>query len=194
MSNATTLARVKEYLGDTGTANDALLNVLIPAVSREIEAHIGYVLTQAERTETYDLELNDEFIFLRVVPVVSVAEVKVGPSYWDFAGISALTANQDYRLGPDGQLYLNVRVRGGFQKAQVKYTAGFGTTDAAVIAAAPELALAADMQVAEEWRRREDPQTISRPGPKGATALASPLVFLPRAHELLGRYRRMVFA
>lgn len=193
MANATTLARVKAYLGgDPG--NDALLATLIEGVSREIESHIGYALTQAARTETYDLDQNDELIFLRVVPVVAVAEVKVGPSYWDFTSLSALTADQDYRLGPDGQLFLNVRAMSGFQKAQVQYTAGLGTTDAAVIAAAPDLALAADMQVAEEWRRRMDPSTVTRPGPKGPTVLASPLTFLPRVEELLARYRRMVFA
>lgn len=190
--NATTLAKVKELLGDAGTANDALLLSIIDSVSREFEGYVGYELEQKQRTEDYDLGLNDEIIFLRNVPVVSVAEVKVWPSNWDFASATALTADRDYRLGPDGQLFLNIRVRAGFQKARVTYTAGLGATDAAVIAAAPDLALAATIQVAEEWRRRRDPSTISVPTPKGAKQLASPHRLLERARELLSWRRRIV--
>ena len=193
MVNATTLARVKALLGDTSSANDALYTTLIDGVSREFEAVLGYPLLQAERTDFYDLNQNDRIIFLRVVPVVSVAEVKIGPTYWDFTGLSALTADQDYRLGQDGQLWLEERTYSGFQKAQVRYTAGLGTTDAAVIAAAAELALAADMQVAEEFRRRNNPTTVSRPGPGGTSkTYSAPHGMLPRVLELLDSRRRMV--
>lgn len=192
MVNATTLARVKAQLGDTGSANDALLGVLIASVSAEIEGALGYPLLQAERTEHYDLDQNDRIIFLRVVPVVSVAEVKVGPSSWDFTTLSALTADQDYRLGRDGQLWLELRTYSGFDKARVRYTAGLGTSDTAVVAAAPDLALAADIQVCEEWRRRNNPAQITVPGPKGAKTLDSPHRFLPRVEQLIARYRRLV--
>lgn len=192
MVNATTLTRVKALLGDTGSANDALLNTLIESVSREIEAAIGYPLAQAARVEYHDLEQNDRILFLRVVPVVSVAEVKIGPSDWDFSSLTALTADDDYRLGNDGQLYLNLSVSAGFQKAKVTYTAGLGTTDAAVATAAGDLAFAADMQVCEEWRRRDNPTTVSIPTPKGAKTMEAPHRFLPRVESLLARHKRMV--
>lgn len=191
MVNATTLARVKAHLGDAGTANDAILNALIESVSREIEAYVQYPLLQAERTEDYDLGLNDRLIFLRVVPVVSVAEVKVGPTDWDWAALTALTVEKDYHLGRGGQIYLRVTVRGGFQQARVKYTAGLGTTDAAVAAAAGDLALAAEIQVCEEWRRRDNPSTVTVPGPSGSKTLDAPHRLLPRARELLARYVRL---
>lgn len=195
MVNATTISRVKAHMGDTSSSNDALYTSLIAAVSREIELSIGYDLLQAERTERYDLSPHDRFIFLKVIPVVSVAEVKIGPSYWDFTGISALTADQDYRLGPDGVLYLNGSWGAGYQKAQVRYTAGLGTSDANVVTAAPDLALAADVQVCEEFRRRTNPNTISRPGPGGkSTVYAAPHGFLPRVEELLASYRRLLMA
>lgn len=193
MVSATTLSRVKAHIGDTSSANDALYASLIVSVSREVELCIGYDLLQAERTELYDLSQHDRFIFLNVVPVVSVAEVKIGPSYWGFSGISALTADQDYRLGPDGRLYLNGDWGYGFQKAQVKYTAGFGTTDTAVIAAAPAIAFATDIQVVEEFQRRRNPSTLTTTGPGGAAkTYVARHGLLPRVLELLSPYRRLL--
>lgn len=194
MANCTTLARVKAHLGDTGSANDALFTTLIDAVSRDFEAFLGYPVTAVERTERHDLEVNQRLIFLRVVPVASIAEVKVAPTYWDFAGMTALVANQDYRLGDAGELFLNFAPSGGFQKAQITYTAGFGASDEAVAVAAPALALAANIQVAEEWRRRTNPSTVSQPGPKGAKVLDAPHRLLPRVRELLSGKRRLLCA
>lgn len=194
MANVTTLARVKAHMGDAGTANDSVYTSLIEAISREIEAFLGYPVTQAARTEQHDLEQNQRLIFLRVIPVVSIASVKVGPTYWDFASMTALTADQDYRLGQAGELFLNFAPQGGFQKAQVVYTAGLGTSDEAVATAAPELALAANIQVAEEWRRRSNPSTVTVPGPKGSKQLDAPHRLLPRARQILSTRRRLLCA
>jgi len=192
MANCTTLARVKALLGDTGTANETLLTSLIGSVSKEIEAWIGYPVTQAARTELYSLGQNDRFLFLNVIPVVSVAEVKVSAlGSWDWASIDALTADTDYHVGGSGLIYWNFPTRKGFENARVTYTAGLGSDDAAVIVAAPDLALACDLQVAEDWRRRFDPSALSIPGPKGAKTLAAPVRFMPRVVELLSRYRRL---
>ncbi len=194
MANCTTTARVKALLGDTGSANDTLLASLVSSVSKEIEAWIGYPVTQAARTELYSLGQNDRFLFLNVIPVVSVAEVKVASiGSWDWTTVTALTADIDYHLGGSGQIYWNFETRAGFENARVTYTAGLGVDDAGVIAAAPDLALAADLQVAEDWRRRFEPSQISIPTPKGAKTMASPVRFMPRALELLARYRRVAF-
>ena len=202
MANVTTLARVKAHLSVPAgesvtaetTARDALLTTLIAAVSRDFEAFLSYPVTEAARTERYDIEVNQRVIFLRVIPVVSIAEVKVGPSNWDYAGLTALVADQDYRLGQAGELFLNFAPRGGFQKAQVTYTAGLGANDEAIATAAPELALAANIQVAEEWRRRTNPSTVSVPGPKGSKVLDAPHRLLPRVRELLSGKRRLLCA
>lgn len=193
MVNATTLTRVKDFMGATTTdaARDALLTSLIESVSREFEAYIGYPLASAARTEYHDLKLDTRILFLAVVPVASIAEVKVGPANWDFASLTALTADTDYHLGADGQLYLNFRPGAiGLQKAKVTYTAGLGASDEAVATAAPALAMAANEQVAEEWRRRSNPSTVSYPTPKGSKTLDAPHRMLPRVHELLAAFVR----
>jgi hypothetical protein len=181
-------------MGDAvaSTVNDALYTVLIESVSREIEAFIGYPLTALERTEFYTLKNGDPIVWLRVVPVASIGEVKIASTLGDFTTVDALVADTDYRLGDDGALYLNVDIRDGYQRARVRYTAGLGANDSAVITAAGDLAAAATMQVGEEWRRRMDPASVSIPGPKGAKALASPHGLLPRVREVLSRYRRAV--
>ncbi len=191
MVNATTLTRVKTFMGDAGSANDALLTQLLESFAREIEAYIGYALLSTSRVEFHDLNLDDRIVFLNVVPVASVAEVKVGPTYWDFDALTALEADKDYRLMADGQLFLNFRPSGtGPQKARVTYTAGLGATDSAVATAAGDLALAAEIQVSEEWRRRANPATVSIPTPKGAKTYDAPHRLLPRVRELLSRYVR----
>jgi hypothetical protein len=192
MANCTTITRVKSLLGDTGTANDTLLTSLVSSVSKEIEAWLGYPVTLAARTELHSLGQNDSFLFLHVVPVVSVAEVKVASSGWDWASLTALVADTDYHIGGGGRIYWNFATRAGFENARVTYTAGLGAADADVIAAAPDLSLAADMQVAEDWRRRFEPSVLSVPGPAGAKTLAAPVRFMPRVVELLSRYRRIV--
>lgn len=193
MANCTTTARVKALLGDTGSANDTLLGSLVSSVSKEIEAWIGYPVTLAARTELHSLGQNDDFLFLHVVPVTVVSEVKVASSgAWDWASLTALVADTDYHLGGGGRIYWNFQTRAGFENARVTYTAGLGANDADVITAAPDLALAADMQVAEDWRRRFEPSVLSVPGPAGAKTLAAPVRFMPRVVELLSRYRRIV--
>lgn len=190
--NATTLARVKAHIGDTGAAQDALLTSLIAAVSREFEAYIGYPLALAQRTEFYSIKTNDEFVFLKVLPVVSVDEVKYGVSNWDFASTSPLTADRDYRVGNDGVLFLDFQTRVGFQGVQVTYTAGLGATDENVALSAQDLALAANIQVAEEWRRASSPTTVSVPTPKGNKVYADQHRLLPYVRQILGAYQRLI--
>lgn len=197
MVNATTLTRLKAYMDatDTVAARDALWTSLIGAVSREFESYIGYPLLQTSRTEYHDVAVGDEIIFLDVLPVVSVTTVKIGASGWDFAAQTALTADSDYRVGDlaQGQIYINFEVRGtGYHKAQIVYVAGLGATDEAVAAAAENMALACNMQVAEDWNRRQNPMTVSIPGPSGAKTMASPSRLMPRVLELLAPYRRIV--
>lgn len=191
MVNATTLTRVKSLIGYAGNENDTLLSALIESVSREIEGYIGYEIEKKQRTEFYSPELNCRRVFLTVVPVESVDEVVVArEGSWDFAGATALTAGTHYRLrGLDvGEiLFTEGALIFGFETLRIKYTAGISATDIATGA----VALAADHQVAEEFRRRNNPMTQQRPGPSKTTkTYTDHHQLMPRVRELLQPYRR----
>jgi hypothetical protein len=192
--NATTTARVKALLGDGSSTNDTLYGTLVESVSREIEKFIGYELEQKSRVEIYSPELNEHLVFLRTIPVVSITQVRVAAEgVWDFAAYTALVANTHYRLLSGGELYFSSGLIVGRDTLEVTYVAGIGANDAAVIAAAGDLALAADIQVCEEFRRKNNPTTASRPGPGGTSkTYTAPHGFLPRVIELLAPYRRIL--
>lgn len=192
--NATTLARVKAHSGDTATGNDALLTTLIDQVSRDIEKFLGYELEQKSRVEIRSPDVNQRIVHLRHRPVVSVTQVRVAAEgSWNFAAFQVLTANADYRLSGDS-IYFFGGLIWGRDTLEITYTAGLGANDAAVIAAAPEVALAAELQTNEEFRRRTNPNTLSRPGPGGTKTYAAPHGMLPRVRELLFSRRRMAMA
>jgi len=173
---ATTKERVKLYAGGfADTTSDAVIDIFIASVSREIERHIGYPLALAEYVEVYDID--GAFVHLRTLPVVSVDLVTYSATY-DFANGAELAESTDYRvsLGMVGELVLRGQRTGGLQ---ITYTAGLGVSTAAVIAAAPVLAHAADLQVIEELKRRNT----------GSQGRAHGL--LGRSRQLLSSYRRM---
>lgn len=192
--NATTTARVKALLGDTSNTNDTLYGTLVASVSREIEKDLGYELEQKSRIELHSPDLNESLVFLKTIPVVSITQVRVAyEGLWDFAAYDVLVANDHYRLLATGELYFKYGLIYGRDTLEVTYVAGIGVDDAAVIAAAPDLALAADLQVVEEFQRRKNPGVIVRTGPGGsAQTYDSRHGFLPRVIELLSPYRRLL--
>jgi hypothetical protein len=194
MANATTLARVKDLIPvpQANVEYDALLNALIASVTREVEQFLGYEITQTERTQLYSVRVRDRYVFLRVVPVVSVAEVRVA-SLYDFASSTPLTADRDYHLSDAaaGMLIFEPGVLyEGEDTLQVRYTAGLGTTELNIEAAAPDLAHAAALQVGEEFRRRNTPSVQTTPGPRGSRTNVGSLRLLDRVKELLAPYQR----
>lgn len=193
-----TVARVKRLIPiDVGeTSKDALITDLLAAVSREVERFIGYDLELKAYTEVHSVHHNDELIFLRQVPAISITTVKVS-SASDFAGAAptTLTAGTEYRLrsGADGVLWCAPgSLASGVETLQVVYSAGLGANTNDVIAAAPDLAYAIDLQAAEEYRRSTAPTTSVRPGPRGARTFTGPHSMLPRVQDLLSPFRRVL--
>jgi hypothetical protein len=191
-----TVTRLKRLIpiDPAEASKDALLTDVLSAVSREIERYIGYDLEQKTYTELYSVHQNDELVLLRQIPVVSITSVKVS-STSDFASGTTLVAADEYRLreGADGVLWCDpAALVAGVNTLQVVYVAGLGVDTSAVIAAAPDLAFAIDLQAAEEYRRGTAPSTLSRPGPRGARGFTGEHRLLPRVQELLAPFRRVL--
>lgn len=194
---ASTVARVKRLIpiDAAETSKDTLLADMLAAVSREFERHIGYDFERMARTELHSARPGDEVIFLRVIPVVSIASVKIADDQ-DFAAATPLVVGSEYRLRGDpseGLLWIDPSLlQTGVDTVQVVYTAGLGATTNDIISAAPDLAHALDLQTAEEYRRSTSPSTQTRPGPRGPRTFSSQHGMLARVEELLTPYRRIL--
>lgn len=197
MVAASTITRAKRLIpiDASETSKDALLTDVLAAVSRSIELYLGYDFEQKSRTELYSPAQNDQIILLRTIPVVSVTSIKVA-SDSDFSSATALQAGTEYRLRDDpneGVIWCEPgTLVAGVDTVQVVYVAGLGATTNDVITAAPDIAYAVDLQVAEEFRRSTSPTTQSRPGPRGARSFTSPHGLLARVQEILSPYRRVL--
>jgi hypothetical protein len=173
--NATTLAAVKDWMGegDLGPAVDDQLNQLIPAVSRAIEGHqlLNRSLLIAERFEVVELPLlRNKRITLRETPIDLTATFKILVSAaHDWTVTEDLIRGTDYVVysglhegyvklisgGSAGAGSLTVGSIGGPTAARVQYTAGLAATEAALLTAYPQITQAANIWVAQIYRRRE---------------------------------------
>lgn len=198
---ATTLTRVKSLLDipTTATAANVTLTGMIAAVSAEIENFIGKPLSREARTEDYTIALHGRAIWLRATPVLTVASINVDP-FWQWTG-DAIETDRYKLTATTGQVYFLDQLIGGISDlapeavdaVRVVYTGGIATSTAELLTAAPDIALAADLQVAEDWRRRDNPATSRHGGPGGGSSWIDNHRFLPRVQELLLSHRRMVF-
>lgn len=138
------LADVKAYLKipATDTSQDALLTIMIDAVTSQVEAHCGISFTNSARTDTLDYRRDGngiDTVYLSVAPVTSVQSVMDGAvsiTDFNFTTDGILTIKSPaYFTGPSFSLV-------------VSYTAGY-------IAVPGALALAGMQAVAEVFRARD---------------------------------------
>lgn len=190
---ATTAARVRALMGSSDSTLDPLLDALIVATTVEIENYIDSKLSLEQRTEEYTPFTNQHTLSLRVTPVTGIVSVKEDTG-WGFGSSSTIAAS-DYRLDRDtGSLHFQRGLIGGERSLQVTYTAGYGATTADIIADWPTIAVACELQVNNDFRRKNNTGVQRRGGPQGGAEFIGEHVFLPRVAQMLSGFRRMVLA
>ena len=192
----TTVARVKQVLTipASNTADDATLSTYIIAVSGEVEDYLGRKLYQQARTEDHTIKLHQRSIWLEAYPIVTVTSINVDASWkWTGSAITSTAYNYNANTGEVRFSDAYATDREDFDAIRVVYTAGVGLAAGAVIASLPAIALAVDMQVAEDWRRKNDPAIERRGGQSGGATWTGFHRFLPRVQQLLAPHRRMVY-
>lgn len=190
--DATTKARVKTLLNITNTEHDDLLDLMVTAVSKRIENFIDRPLMLEARTEEYHVQPRAGTLFLRAAPVSSIATV-ISDSLWDFANGTTVSSDLYHVDSESGRLYMQFDLQPGHNAVQVVYTAGFATSTANLITDYPDIAMAADLQVVSQFRRRQAPQGSKRTSRGGSVEQESPLQFIPEVVETLAPYRRISF-
>lgn len=141
MSALCALADVKNYLGITDTSQDALINALIPQASAQIENYCNRTFAQASYSETRNGN-NASSMFLRQVPIVSVASLSV-----DGVAIAASPDPQTFGyVFDEDTIYIRgcrsgapTRFERGVQNVAISYSAGFSAIPADVAQACIEL-------------------------------------------------------
>jgi len=156
MADLCELADVREWLGSTTTAADALLSRLITAASEFVERHTGRSFSGIQNyTEIYDGTGRDR-MQLRQWPVVSVSSIKIAPS------IEITEAATEFPPASGTFTLESPPLSGGIQTLivhghcfprgrgamQVTYTAGFADVPADVRQAVVEL-------VGERYKHRD---------------------------------------
>ena len=152
MASLISIAEYKVWAGITGTAQDAVLTVLVDAVSMEVRRWCDRNLTDGfeskERTERYDGN-NEQTIQLKEWPTASVAEVRIYQADGNYDTLDSTT----YRIDEDSGVLSRIDPKTGrfpvtafgtvnatfsvqpwfdqgWQNVSVRYTGGYATIPA----------------------------------------------------------------
>lgn len=207
--DCTTIARVKAHLPGTDAGSDAVLALLISSVSARMEAECYRWFQSTERTEVYPLRQPARLITLKGSPVtatdsrgVSLASFTVkASSSLSFSASPTLTRNTDYLLEQDrGVLRMLTDLdtfTGGLRTrpiapayVQVLYTGGLAADTTAFVAAYPDLAIACEMQVVHEFRRRTNAGAGDAQAGDSSFTHSADLALLTTVREALRPYKR----
>ena len=140
----TTLARVKAYLGETGTSVDSFLTQLVGDVSASFERETGRTFAAASHTDERHLGNGvGAAIVLRHRPVTALTEIR-------FADAEIVPSDEYTLLNADSGVVVRHDTTGAefawaVNRFLVDYSSGFATIPL-------DLQLAADKQVAHEWQ------------------------------------------
>jgi hypothetical protein len=181
-----------QWSGMTQTQLD-LLNVLIPGVSAAFERELDRWIESKARTEYFDVRDDQAHWSLRGYPVTTLTSVEFDPTgKWDG---SQVTHDADlWRMVLDDPeehlLYVESPGAIGRRAMRVTYTGGLGVDTAAVIAAYPDLAMAATLEVANLVQRRST-LSLQAVGTVGAdNQMLAALAMLPLTREVMARMKR----
>lgn len=158
---------------------------------------------QTARTEVYRLPPHKRILSLKGFPVNDAVTftVKVSTTR-DFSESTALTEDTDYSLEPEiGVIRFFTRPTGTshpvsgalIQPAfvQVVYTGGMATNVAGIVSSFPEVARAADLQVAYLWKRRSHPGgNLQLGGQSGTDYQEKEYGYLRAVLDVIGQHKR----
>lgn len=189
--NLTTTARVKSLLSNTASSSDAIINMIVSGVSVTIGNYLNRHAEKVARTEYYDVEPFQQMLQLRGFPVASspVAALTNDVNR-EFTGVTAIDAGDYYlNLARGSVEFDQVALVPGPGVMKVVYTGGLASSTSALITAYPEIALAADLQAAWLYKRRDVLGTSGISGEGGSISFDNMVGLIPTVKEMLRPYR-----
>jgi hypothetical protein len=201
----TTLARVRAILSfeDEDQTKDAELQRLITAVSDDMERELRRFSLVGEHVETLPFWNGDRSVTLGGTPVLDTpAPVVLASAKRDYTGsnFSTLVRGEDFILENEtGLVRILSELRGTYDPysgqsraptyLKITYTGGLALTTAALMAAHPALAAAAELQVKYAWQRQKSPGGNLVIGPN-STNFEQPMNWLPTVRRTLDYMKR----
>jgi hypothetical protein len=189
----TTIQRVRLFLDGGGSSgfssnvDSTLLSGMISSVSRQIEQFLGgRALETGSYTEYFNVQEGQSVFLLKAFPVSSITSVH-NDAEGQYSNPIVISSDF-YSINNGRALYLTWPLSPGHDGLKVVYTGGLAADTDALIAAAPDLALACDMQVAFLYKRRATLDLKSQTTEGGQTSFAS-ISLLPQVKQLLDAYR-----
>ncbi len=195
----TTASRVKAAgllgLDAADTKYDALIGQLISEVSAQFEAYISHDFKEEERQDVLDVLFSTDRVFVEHFPLKSISDVQMryGIQYaWGGTGARSVDPTEIDFEADTGMLTFAGTLFPGKRALRVTYTAGFAVDTATFITAHPDIASAADRQVAHYFQRRNQPEAGSI-AIQGSTAMRQTAAdLLPSVTRTLDPWRRRV--
>ena len=191
----TTIAAVRAYKGlaIAGGASDAWITSAIAAFSRRFEAALGRALLEEVQTEVLDVDFDGQTVFpLKGWPVLSSPAISVRlDALRVFDAATELEATFYTVDEEEGFLIVDgIVLPRGMRVLRVVYTGGMAADEAAFLAAYPDAAEAADIQINYWFESRLRLGQKSVVGPDNTVTMESTTEFLPVVNEAIARYRR----
>lgn len=183
----TNVTRVKAWK-PIGTSNyDTLFGYLIDYVSRRFEEYLARFTEVTSRTEYFDIPDGTRLLFLKGSPISSVTNVW-NDNTWSFD--SEISSDRYTILGDDGMIGFDHELTAGIRALKITYTGGMAADTDAFIAAFPDIAVAADMQVNYIFERRDELGASSQ-SIEGSSVSIAPVELLPEVMQILDPHQRV---
>lgn len=174
------------------TSQDALLEVILNAISDTFDRYVGRALAKAAYTAAYLDGNGRPTLYLPNRPVVSITSIEEDDE--------TLTEGEEYNYmlyAEEGKL---VKTEGGIwmkgpKTIKITYTAGYvvqgATPEAGETALPADLWLACAMQAAREWKKAQQNEwgMTSKSSPDGATIQRVEAGLMKKVREILDKYR-----
>lgn len=189
-----TLPYLKQLIGkkESDTTDDALLQNLIEAVSKQAERYLNRVVQTAQQTEYFDVADGDTVFQLASYPITTINGTGEGvwnDATWDFA---TATSSDSYRVNTaTGLLYFLVSPYRGLQALKVIYTGGMATTTEKLAVNYPDLAQAIARQTAYLFNTRHQIGAVAVNVGESSVSWAGDVVWLEGVKAVLDTHRRL---
>lgn len=189
----TTVARVKAILEISGAQHDTVLGQLVTGVSAAIERFLNRRAKEQAYTEQYDVIPGQQRLFLRAYPVAAApAAIFANDISRTFGGSAVIPATNYYLDLERGIVEFDRQpLVYGPGVVQAIYTGGMGTDENDFVINFPDVAQAAEAQIAYLWQRRgmKGVATLSSGG--ASISLETPTIELqPGVRAMIQRHRR----
>ena len=190
----TTLAMVKLMRAITGSDQDALLSQLIGEVSEEAERYLRRHTLQTQRTEIYDIAVNQRILTLDGYPISKSSAFSIQYSdSRDFSSVATLESSHYKIISTDGQIEfdgIDTSFDPGY--VQITYTGGMAVDTDAFVAAYRRISGACAREVVNRFNRAKAPEgSLKAMGNGNSVGYEKPLESLKDFYTALDHDRRV---